>query len=714
MKITARLRRALRSGSSLLMTLVIITATLLVLAATLSRTVTTSKLNDRSNLYLVANAAAEAATEKVLTRMMVDFANGGLTALTNNMGLYQTNLLPNSSESPWWGNFTFYDGQSNANATYVGQTTTNANPPFVALQYQYPGLNAFAANYRVVSNVKPNFGGNYNFLSAVQQDVQMAEIPVFQFGVFYNGTLEFSDAAPMTLSGRVQCNTNIFVGSPSALTFNGFVTASGSITNPPMGGLSQGSWSGSVNYNGSPAPGWGTGEPVLNLPIGTNNSAASVLQILYPPPAGESTTNPISPQRFYNKAYLALTISNNGVWATVKSSMYDAGITFQTTNWVQWTTNNWTTWTVNAANSGTWFGSNAATCGSWYGITNWLKLFAYTSMNPNGSGITNFGTGNWNTNLVNIVNSIQNVSVTNSGTNLLNVNTNIALRDGRQSLPYRAVQIDVANLGYWVATNQICTNEWSSGNPFNGVLYVADWRTNVTGDAVFWNNGMNAVRLTNGATIYTNVTIAGTTYPAMTLGLTVATPNPLYVCSDYNCPVTAQLSTANVANTAPASFACDALTVLSTNWNDTQSFTSLTPCNGRHNAANTTVNAAIITGNVPSTGQSATTFSGGVHNLTRFLQSWSGVTLTLNSSIICLYASAQATNQFVMPTGNTSVDYYEPPTRQYYFNTNYLSSVGLPPGTPQVDRMIRATWCNPPPNTVTYSPWTNPIPYVPQ
>jgi hypothetical protein len=695
MKITTRLRRALQSGSSLLMTLIIITATLLILAATLSRTVTTSKLNDRSNLYLVANAAAEAATEKAVSRMMVDFANGGLTLLTNNLAMYQTNL-PNSSESSWWGNFTFSDGQGNNGSTYVAQTTTNTNPPYVALQYQYPGLNAFAANYRVVSNVKPIFGNNYGFSSAVQQDVQMAEIPVFQFGIFYNGTLEFSDSAALNVSGRVQCNTNIFVGSPSQLVFSNFVTCSGIITNPPMAGQLQSTWlalATSPSYQGVPSPGWGTGEPVLTLPIGTNGSAASVIQVLYPPAAGESTTNPISPQRYYNKAYLDLTISNSAVWLTVKNAMYDGGITFLTTNWVEWTTNNWTNLSINAANSVTWFGSNAATAGSWYGITNWLTLFAPGNLWPN--GITNFGTANWATNYN---------ALPVPGTNF---NTNFAMYDSRQLATNRIVQIDVGKLGYWVATNQICTNKWISGNPFNGVLYVADWRTNTAA----YSGWMDAVRLTNGATIYTNVTISAVTYTAMPSGLTVATPNPLYVCSDYNCP-TADLSVEDVANTAPASFACDAITVLSTNWSDVKSFQGY-GCANRNNAANTTVNAAIITGNVPSTGQSATTFSGGVQNLTRFLETWTGRTMTLNSSIICMYASAFATNQFIQPTGSTSTDYYEPPTWQYFFNTNYLTATGLPPGTPQVDRMIRATWCNPPPNTVTYSPYTNPVPYVP-
>ena len=67
----------------------------------------------------------------------------------------------------------------------------------------------------------------------------MAEIPVFQFAIFYNALLEFSDCAPMTINGRVHCNTNIYVGclpAPS-LTFNYMVTCSGTHHQSGLGWL---------------------------------------------------------------------------------------------------------------------------------------------------------------------------------------------------------------------------------------------------------------------------------------------------------------------------------------------------------------------------------------------------------------------------------------------------------------------------------------------
>ena len=289
-----------QSGYTLLTTLILTGCITAMLAATLSRTMTGEKLNDRDSAWQSANAAAEAATEKVLSRMMVDFANGGELSLSNNLSYYKTGLMPTTNENTFWTNFVFSDGTGNNNATYVHRTTTTPNPPYVLLEQQYPGLSAFAATYRILSNAKYTYNG-YNITGVVQQDIQMAEIPVFQFAIFYNTPLEFSDCAPMTVNGRVHCNTNINVGctSSGSLAFNYFVDCSGIITNPGAGGISQGSWVASkITYNGTPSPGYGTGEPVLNLPIGTNSANPNaVREIINPPPAGESQTNPISSQR---------------------------------------------------------------------------------------------------------------------------------------------------------------------------------------------------------------------------------------------------------------------------------------------------------------------------------------------------------------------------------------------------------------------------------
>jgi hypothetical protein len=635
-----------QAGYTLLTTLILTGCITAMLAATLSRTMTSEKLNDRDNVWQSANAAAEAATEKVLSRMIVDFRTGGETSLSNNISTYRTGMLPSTNESSYWTNFVFSDGNGNNNATYVVRTTTSPNPPYVTLEQQYPGLSAFAATYRILSNAR-YVGGNYSLTGSIQQDVQMAEVPVFQFAIFYNTLLEFSDCAPMTVNGRVHCNTNINVGctSSGSLSFNYFVDCSGIITNPPAMGLPQSGWvSANTTYHGTPSPGYGTGEAVLTLPIGTNSTDPNyVREIINPPPAGESPTNPISPQRYWNKADMIIVITNayapngtnmvlvtnttsvmttNAVFVYIKNSMYDTGTMYAVTNGVLGTTNGinftaeWTSWTN-------------------LGINNWLSL------------------------------------------------TNTFF-DQRQNTSNHVVQIDVGKLGQWIGTatntyNSNLTAKWNSTTPFNGIVYVQDLRTTN-------NNVMNCVRLMDGQNVSNGL---------YSTGLSLATQNPLYIWNLYNCPSSTNVGTTNTTSCRPCSVICDALTILSPSWSDAANVNTSSPM---PNASSDTVNAAMITGNVLTTDTTATGFSGGVHNLTRLLENWTGDNLYLNTSIICLYTSVQATAQFQQPG-----IYYDPPTRHFSFDLNYASSTGLPPGTPLIDLSVRADWALVPPNDVTYT-----------
>ena len=120
----------------------------------------------------------------------------------------------------------------------------------------------------------------------------------------------------------------------------------------------------------------------------------------------------------------------------------------------------------------------------------------------------------------------------------------------------------------------------------------------------------------------------------------------------------------------------DALTLLSAAWQDSTSFTGSQ--NGPDPSSTITVNAAILSGIVPSTGITASTFSGGVHNLPRLLENWtSSRQVWLNTSIINLFSSAKATGQFVTP-GNGS--YYVAPSRRFSFDLNFMDPAKQPPG----------------------------------
>jgi hypothetical protein len=429
------------------------------------------------------------------------------------------------------------------------------------------------------------------------------------------------------------------------------VSASGVITNPAWYGYQQSSY---INSNVTFAGGFAPGQATMTLPMGAaTNSPIAIIQL---PTSTDSSTNPLSLQRYFYKADLTIlvtnftsTISSTNVTNTVttvnfKNSMFDTGLPISFTNYSPSTITNNTTISNNVR--------QMATNWAWWGIGNWLS-------------------------------------------------TNTTFYDARQGQTNHVTQINVTNFGLWMATNTNVLAKWNNGNPFNGVIYIADSRT---------TNGqyMNCVRLTNGQVIPTIAAsnIAGASSYTIP-GLTVATINPIYIAGLYNCPSTNNLNSSNVSGTQPCSVIADAFTVLSPSWSDANSW-AMTSSNNYSTASSDTVNTAIIAGNVPSTGSSTAEFSGGVHNFPRLLEGWTSKTLTLNTSMINLYPSAQATQQFVSPGW-----YYMPPNRNFYFDTNFTYASGLPPGTPQVNAMIRADWFNPPPNNVT----TNPSPtlsFVPQ
>ena len=241
------------------------------------------------------------------------------------------------------------------------------------------------------------------------------------------------------------------------------------------------------------------------------------------------------------------------------------------------------------------------------------------------------------------------------------LSTNTSFYSKRESKTVKAIQLDVKRFTSWNSTNA----------PLSGhdvkIIYIADLRTLASG----FESG---VRLTNGMTLPAN-------------GLTVATPAPLYVQGDYNVAAGARGST-NTTGSRPASLACDAFTVLSTNWNDANSSLAISS----RMAGDTTVNAALVTGLVAST---ATADSGGVENLPRFLEDWTGKTLTYNGSMVCMFYSQVATNVWHNPAATGGPDHYNPPTRNWALDQNFQFGDKLPPWSPSLTVLVRATWRTP-------------------
>jgi type II secretory pathway pseudopilin PulG len=302
-----------RAGYALLMVMMIVGIAALVAGSTLQRTYTVSSLNQRSKQYQAAMYAAEASVEKVYARFRADYLTGGDAAISNSLALgYYQNAVPTSSENSHWANFQFWNAQGVNNQNYVAMTS---NKVYQVLDGPYTGLSGWRGLYRVVSNARPLQG--INAASAgVQQEIAVDTIPAFQFAIFYNGQLEFTWCAPLTVRGRTHANGPICLGpsSSSSLTFLGTVTTTSSILKSNLGGYSSGSMTGPVTYNGTPKN--TTKVPTLQLPIGENNTPAAVREILYMPQSSDSAS--MASQRYHNKAAVVVLVSNATISLTVK------------------------------------------------------------------------------------------------------------------------------------------------------------------------------------------------------------------------------------------------------------------------------------------------------------------------------------------------------------------------------------------------------------
>jgi len=519
-------------------------------------------------------------------------------------------MVPLGSENPYWDNYEFSDAQGAVDQLYVESITGRS---YQVLDGSYAGLSGWRGLYRVLANAKP-LTGIYPAGAGVQQDVALDTIPAFQFAIFYNGQLEFTWCAPLVVRGRVHANGTICLGPPksSSIDFLGTVTTTTSIIHSNLGGYLVSGMTGPVDYDGTPT--YTEKVPTLSLPIGTNNTAAAVHEIINYPPDGESASSMLGQQRYHNKASVVLLVSNTTITVTVK-------------------------------NQGA--------------VTGASTTLDYSSTTPTVAQQSN------------LVQSLPFLSLTNK------------FQDYRENKWVTATQLDMNKLGNWLKTNSQVQATYPVGSgTYPNILYVADYRTLAK---------MHVVRLANGQTIPMNGP-----NPAAATGFTVATPNPIYVWGDYNVPNSAHVGTTNTSATYPASIVADALTVLSPNWKDA-TYGSTYSLHQR-NATDMTINAAIIAGAVYSTGTASGQWSGGVHNLPRLLENWSGDTLTLNTSLVNLYNSTWATTQFQNPG-----IYYNAPNRKFNFDQNFLVLRKLPPGTPCVSVISRYRWTTTPLNTVTFN-----------
>jgi hypothetical protein len=561
--------RSRQQGTALAMTMVMTGVALAILASTMSWSTHNSRLTHRTIQYHRSVAAAEAATEKVLSKVTRDYLYGGLVQVTANLANYQS-IVPTGSDSSYWSDWQFNDTVT-AGRTYV-QVGVATN--YVLASSAYAGLRAFATTYQVASHASLT-GAREDVVGGVLQELHLAQIPIFQFAMYSSSDMEISCGQPFTVKGRVHANGKLYVEPDNALTFQSDVTVVQDILFARHPADSRGKPGGSVVYQVEPE----TPVPALTLPIGTTNSPTEIRKILQPPPAGEDPNSPLGQQRFYNQAKLIVVVSNTSITAT--------------------------------------------------------------------SGrFNNFATQ---------------VSSNEVAAMITTTNRFYDAREGKAVVP---IDINVGVFTKWGYTN----SNLSAVAGTNGVnsIYVLDRRT-------LAGTELMAVRVVNG----TDLPISG---------LSIATPQPLYVLGHYNQTNSAKLGMNDTAGTRPAALMADAVTILSQAWKDSASSNGVS---GRV-AAPTTVNAALLTGVVETAGGN---YSGGMENFPRFLETWGSANVfTYNGSMVKMFPSLYATGIW----GKSGV--YAPPARRWAYDVNFSDPQKIPPMTPMLLTVIRGQWATLPPD----------------
>jgi hypothetical protein len=671
-----------KAGYALLVTLTFIGIMLVLFGTMMMYTVSNANLTKRNNQYNASEAAAEAATENVLSQMTHDFEN---ESLSNSGAYYGAFFLPTNQESSWPIRYTYSNPSNNNTAgqisVWLGPWTTNTVP----LNSQYTGLYGLEEDCTITASATPTTGPAVP--STVSETVQFALIPLFQFAIFYNMNLEIAAAADLNIQGAVFSNAGLWSGS-STITFSSTVSAVGMATNgvvdPFVSWGSGYSGSGKSTYTLATQP--TSGNDTITMPIGTNNNPSTIEAIVNIPPTNYmmNTASAFSTNgQLYlvNEADLYLT---NFMWGTnwnASSTTIPLGspmaLYYQDS--------------LNAPNYLTWATNDYYIVSNFYrGVamllpTNYVPLVSLNYANgfqgTNGFQFTN-----------GIPRTINSYIVTNGyalGTNYVwyigySFLTNVVYYDWREGWnggsgppkAVQAVQFDMRAYNKWM-TNTAA----NGGSTYNNLCNLSSHKSHPLDSIYLWNDvnltgaTLPAVRIVNGGMMPVN---------DGTYGFTVATAMPIYVWGDYNASnsLGSSLSQNSTTYTEPAALMGDSVTVLSDSWSDS---TSKDP-----GASQTTIDAACLEGIVESTNNPASDasgYSGGVENFLRLLENWSGVNLYYNGSIVVMFPSEFATNCWQQTGG-----YYTAASRKWAFDTNFTIGADLPPLTPKSQGVIRGTW----------------------
>lgn len=670
MKIHVSTARLGENGYALMLVIFFAGISVLILSGAMNWTSTNARNNDRNNRYFAAVAAAEGATEVALASMSQDFFVFGENEVYNNMGAqrYATNV-PVTAHDSYWRNYAFstpagISNNSPDGMSYIYRTSlgTKTNPPGTT----FAGWYSKSGTYRIIANAQESSAPGA-VTASVGQEINFDLTPAFQCAIFYELDLEINPGPNMTVAGKVHSNRNIYTQPQANLTFLGGVTAVDNVIRDksPLDPSSRSP--GNVNFQTPPTE----NVPPMQIPGVDYTATNSAHRILEYPPDGEDRNSVAGKERYYNKADMVVVVTDNGIIVTngpnrpafnplsqnearvfinTNASFWNEreGLKVQATEIDVAKLEEWARTNAVGARANTLFVDDQRSTTRNIAITNTYYSTNYTTNFTMTTGTTVPAPGTYRPPVITNCNTFN-----QTNNSLPGIPPRCPGFTPFQNAQGRWVYRTIANYSYERITviTTVITN-----------------RVITTNNLEFAESG---VRLANGELLPSG-------------GLTVASPDPVYIWGDYNVTDGSGFSrgTSNTDHTRPASVIADAINVLSEGWLDSRSTNAV----DQRVALNTTVNAAFLGGIVPSDG---THYSGGVENFPRFLEKWenSGKRIfTYNGSMIVLFESEIAT----APWGSPNV--YVPPQRNWTFDMNFNDINKLPPGSPNFQRYERARW----------------------
>lgn len=619
-------------GNALLVTLLTMLITLGVVGIVFQQTGTVAQNTNRSRLYQGAQAAASGAVDYAYAVWLKRIsAKHDLLGSGDDLAITGPSFSGTAAPPGTPGYVYTADGALKISALdRWGKVITNgADPdPVISIVPGYPGWWGRTYTYAATARMRPDNGDPNAPVAGARRLFHYTEVPLFQCMFFFQDDLEIYNPANISLKGLIHTNKSLYLSVTKSSDLNIYGQAtyvqSYSTAEPP------GAKGSNYDLGTLKPPTWANGGEATQLrQVSTIWPMGPDLDTLF----SGTTTNP-NLTGGYHELIEPPDPSQSDPDGVAKRRLYNTaanngGLIVQVTGT-----------TINANTIG------LTTLDSTTHLP--VPVAGKTTLIAAGSGAT-------------LTTGSKALSAFASALSKQLSTSSNALKDTREGTKVNVVNVDLGAMQSAIA---------SYVDSFNDVMYIYDSSTGST---------LNTVRLKNGATI------------TDTDGLTIASPNPVYIQGDFNTggsgttvPSNGNSANMNVSNVAsgytskPTAVISDAVTLLSNNWSDANSSSSLSS----RTASNTTYNVALLGGYLSSGNGN---FSGGAVNYPRFLEDWSSKYCTYYGSMVELFPSKSVTDSWQTPG-----TYYNAPNRRYFFDTKFSSK--SPPGSVQAVVLSRGIW----------------------